>query len=342
MKRSSPRVSALISAAIPLLWMCCSGMPAGAQTNAPEAAAPEPVLIVNEGSAQESASVTNPPTAAPAGETDAAKRDVIGVVSPSTAAASGVTVTGDDLINVSVDNESLENVVNMFTRISGANIIATSADLKATVTVNLSGVEWRPALSAILDLHNMALVERLPGSGVLTVVPKPAGQQEALVVETIFFSYTTVPEMMPIINSMLSVVTNASISSFPSRNALVIKTTEANLREVKSIIAKMDVPGKQVCVETQFLELSDEASKKLGLRWDSLDEFGVRLNAGPFDYQRRPHQEQHQQDLRLSANRHQQFGHRRYGERFQALLRHQRGAHHPTDDDVLGLERGRH
>jgi type II secretory pathway component GspD/PulD (secretin) len=193
---------------------------------------------------------------------------------------------GDDLINVTVENETLENVVNMFARISGANIVTTASDLEGTVTVNLRGVKWKPALGSILDVHDLALVEKIPGSGVYTIIPKPADSAEPLIVESVFLHFTTVPEISPIVRTMMGTVTNASISEFSSRNAMVIKTTEANMAEVRKLILEMDVPGKQVVVETKFMELTDGASKKLGIRWDSLDEFGVNANLGPLSWNR--------------------------------------------------------
>jgi type IV pilus assembly protein PilQ len=187
----------------------------------------------------------------------------------------------DDLINVSVENETLENIVNMFTRISGANIVTSSSDLVGTVTVNLRGVDWKSALSAILDIHDLALTEQLPGSEVYTIVPKPSGEAIPLIVDTIFLHFTTVPEIQPILSSMLS-VSNASISAFSSRNALVIRTSEPNMRQLKSMVKSMDVPGEQVVVETKFIELSDSASSQIGIDWEMLRSFGVTGAIGPF------------------------------------------------------------
>ncbi|MBL7114662.1 MAG: hypothetical protein ISS35_02760 [Kiritimatiellae bacterium] len=192
--------------------------------------------------------------------------------------------SGEELISIALDNVQLEDVVRMFTRVSGANIIATSTNLEGTVTVNLVDVEWRPALTSILAMHNLSLVERIPGSGVYSIVPLQANAPVPLVVETLFLDYTTVKNVSPVLKTMLS--SGGTISEFPSRNAMVIRSTEANLGEIKQILALIDIPGQQVCIETKFLELSDQASRKLGISWDSLDEFGVRLGAGPFTYER--------------------------------------------------------
>jgi type II secretory pathway component GspD/PulD (secretin) len=193
---------------------------------------------------------------------------------------------GVELINVTVEDETLENVVSMFARISGANIVTTPSDLEGTVTVNLRGVEWKPALASILDVHDLVLVEKLPGSGVYSILPRRADASEPLIVDTIFLKFTTVPEISPIANSMLATVSNASISAFASRNAMVIRTTEGNMRQIKTLIETMDVPGKQVVVEAKFMELTDSASEQLGIRWDSLEEWGMRLSPGPFTYNR--------------------------------------------------------
>lgn len=196
------------------------------------------------------------------------------------------TAEGENLINVTVENETLENVVNMFARISGANIVTTSADLGGTVTVNMRAVAWKPALSAILDVHNLALAEKLPGSGVYTIVPKTGESQEPLRVEPIFLKFTTVPDIAPMIRSMIGSVSNAAVSELASRNAIVVKTTEANMLEIHKLVGQMDVAGRQVVVETKFMELADGISKKLGIRWDSLDEWGGTLQLDPLDYAR--------------------------------------------------------
>ncbi len=192
--------------------------------------------------------------------------------------------SGEELISIALDNVELEDVVRMFTRVSGANIIATSTNLEGTVTVNLVDVEWRPALTSILAMHNLSLVERIPGSGVYSIIPLQANAPVPMVVETLFLDYTTVKNVSPVLKTMLS--TGGTISEFPSRNAMVIRSTEANIGEIRQILTLIDIPGQQVCIETKFLELSDEASRKLGISWDSLDEFGMSLTAGPFTYDR--------------------------------------------------------
>ncbi len=212
---------------------------------------------------------------------DETEPDIIPLASAQGASSGSVDSASDDLINVSVENETLENIVNMFTRISGANIVTSSADLEGTVTVNLRGVDWKNALSAILDIHDLALAEQLPGSGVYTIIPKPTQENIPLVVDTIFLHFTTVPDVQPILTSMLA-SSNSTISAFASRNAIIIRTTDANMRELKQMVETMDVPGEQVVVEAKFVELSDGSSKSIGIDWDMMEGLELALTTAPF------------------------------------------------------------
>lgn len=198
--------------------------------------------------------------------------------------AGSVSTNGQQLITIALDDVAMIDVVRMFSRIANANIIATPSNLTARVTANLDQVEWRPALSSILAQHNLALVEKPQGSGVYSILNQPPDAPEPMVVETLFLDYTTVDEVAPVVQNMLP--PGASLTRFPSRNAMVIRSTEGNLSEIAFIVKKIDIESKQVVIETQFVELNDEAIKQLGVRWDSLASLGVNFQAGPFSMSR--------------------------------------------------------
>ncbi|MFC1498747.1 type II secretion system protein GspD [Verrucomicrobiota bacterium] len=190
--------------------------------------------------------------------------------------------TGKDLINIRFTDESLENVINVFTKMLGVNIIAAPADLEGTVTVNLTGVEWKPTLSAILDMHDLMLIEKPSGSKLYSIIRKEPNEAEPMIVETLFLNHKKVSEVSSVVSSLL--VTNASVLEFTSGNAIVVKTTQANLGEIKQVITKIDIPSKQICVETKFMELNDEASKQLGIDWQMLEGITLQAKDIGFDY----------------------------------------------------------
>jgi type II secretory pathway component GspD/PulD (secretin) len=195
----------------------------------------------------------------------------------SSVVAEGGTVT------VRFTDEPLNNVIALFTRTLGVNILASNTDLEnKRVTVNLTGVEWKSALSAILAMHDLMLVEQMPGSKVYLVVPRRLETEEQMVVETIRLNYITTSQAKQLLVPLLT--TNATFLDFASGNAIVVRTTPSNLMEIRKVLAELDAPGKQICVEAKFMELSDQASRQLGIDWQALEALTLQGKDVGLDY----------------------------------------------------------
>lgn len=193
---------------------------------------------------------------------------------PSAVELEPEVIEGTDRITITLDDVLLEDAVRMFARTTGANIIATSSLLaEKRVTVNLVDVDWRPALRSILEIHDLELAERSPGSGVFSIRARVADAPPPTMVQTFFLDYTTTGEVKETIESMLR--PGASLTTFPSRNAIVVRAQEANLGEIADLIAELDRPGRQVLIETRILELTDEARKAVGIDWSVLAGYQV-------------------------------------------------------------------
>lgn len=179
----------------------------------------------------------------------------------------------DNLISITLDNVPVLDVIRMFTRISGANIVA-GTNLVGNVTVSLQNVEWRPALNVILDSVNMALVEKTPG--IYTVMSRTDLAAEPVTVDTIYLSFITVQSVVPIVKQML-VSSNASVAGFPSANAVIVQETAPRLTTIRDMITRIDKPRPQVFIEAKFVELNDQAIKDLGINWQVME--GVSFGA---------------------------------------------------------------
>jgi type IV pilus assembly protein PilQ len=192
---------------------------------------------------------------------------------PIAGAAVGQNTENPNLISITLDNVPLEDVVRLFTRISGANIIATTSNLQGTVTVNLKDVEWRPALSSILDMHGLALIEKTQGTQIYSIIPKPVGAPDPLFTETVFLKYAGVSNAVLVIRPLLP--PGASVAPYLPANALVIRSTESSISDIKSIIMKLDTPRQQVFIEAKFIELDDSAIEDIGVNWAVLEGFNI-------------------------------------------------------------------
>lgn len=187
--------------------------------------------------------------------------------------------TDGNLISVRLNRVGLEEAINLFAQLSGANIIVPELTEAAQISVNLKDVEWRPALQSILDTYNYELYQRVSGSNVYSVRRRPAGAPEPQVVETFQLEYATVPNASKLIRDLLP--PEAKISEFASRNMMVIKSTESSLSEVRAVLAAIDVVRQQVYIESKFMELTDDAQKDLGIDWSVLQAYSMGTVGNP-------------------------------------------------------------
>ena len=182
----------------------------------------------------------------------------------------------DNLISVRLNKVGLEEAINLFAQLSGANIIVPELTEAAQISVNLKDVEWRPALQSILDSYNYELYQRVSGSNVYSVRRRPAGAPVPQVVETFKLNYATVPNAAALIRQLLPA--DAKVSEFASRNMIVVKSSESSLSEVRSVLSSIDTVRQQVYIESKFMELSDGAQKDLGIDWQMFGAYGAGVS----------------------------------------------------------------
>lgn len=191
------------------------------------------------------------------------------------------------LVSLSLKDVELQDVIRLFGKLSGANIIIPDLGEEVSakkVYVNLSGVEWKPSLQAILDTHGLELYEKIPGTEVYSIREKAADAPEPLLVKVYKLNFATVDGVAEMVKEM--VPEPGKVSVFPARNTIVVQSTAANQMEVNDIISAIDLPRQQVFIEAKFMELEDSASEKLGIDWQVLGGYGVGLSGigGSYGY----------------------------------------------------------
>jgi len=209
----------------------------------------------------------------------------------------GKALGANEPISLSFDNTPLQDVIKAFRDTTGANIITTGTNLNSVaVSMRLDNIPWKQGLDSILAPHDLEAVEQPAGSGIFviknrsTVIPKftkafKLSFARAQDVATLF--KTTFDLGMPTATGTVPLGTgvNGTVSSFPSANTVIVTASQKQLDECEKVLAQIDVQRPQVYIEARFMELSANASRKLGLKWDSLgtpEGWGVRF--GPAGY----------------------------------------------------------
>ena len=183
---------------------------------------------------------------------------------------------GEPLVSMAFEQSTLEDVVAAFRTQTGANIVnGWTNQFTQLVSVRLDDVPWRQGLSSILVPFGLQLREEPRGSRIY-IVTEPRHTAPPRFTETFELKHLEAPEVAKLFAGILP--KDCLVYGEPSANVVIVKATDDQINECKSVLEKIDKPSQQVYIEARFVRLSAGASKKLGLKWDSLENFGVSLS----------------------------------------------------------------
>lgn len=213
--------------------------------------------------------------------------------------------SGTNLITIALDNVPVQDVVNMFAQISGANIISAGQFTNVFITANLKNVEWKSALTLALGSVNLALIE--DPSGILMVVTSDMYKQKIqqieetkqLVTKMFVPQYLRAVDLVEQIKLLRILSPRGSIITSQSRDqdkvnlkssgnatetgtqnpsittAIIVCDIKEYVDKVEALIKQIDRREPQVFIEARIIDVGITYNQKLGFDWGMLDSFGV-------------------------------------------------------------------
>ncbi len=210
-----------------------------------------------------------------------------------TPAGSGVNSDNNEkFVSMAFENSSLDEVVRTFREVTGANIVsAWTNELTRPVNAQFSNVEWQKGLNAIVAPFGLEVKEDPRGSSIYMVREKaPVNTEEPRRVQAFELKHAKADDISELLSDTFGLTEGTAPAtpgvvgsrsrtvSFPSKNMVVVKGTEEEIENCRSIIEALDVPARQVYIEARFVRLNSSASKQLGTKWNSLLEWGVETS----------------------------------------------------------------
>ncbi len=196
--------------------------------------------------------------------------------------------TGEKL-SLNFQNVEVRAVLQVIADFTGLNII-TSDTVSGNLTLRLKDVPWDQALDIILQAKG--LDARKTGN-VVWIAPRDeiatkeklaleAQQQiaelEPLRTESFQLNYQKAEAFQKILSDstqrILSKRGTAVID--PRTNTLFINDTPSKLDEIRALVKQIDVPQRQVLIESRIVEATDTFSKNLGARLGFTNLAGIK------------------------------------------------------------------
>jgi len=196
--------------------------------------------------------------------------------------------TGERL-SLNFQDIEVRSVLQLLADFTGLNLVVSDS-VEGNLTLRLKNVPWDQAMDIILKTKGLA--QRRAGN-VILIAPtdeiaareklelesrKQVEELERLRTEFIKVNYAKAADMAALLkqedNSILS--TRGAVSVDERTNTLLVKDTNASLVNVRQLLAELDIPIRQVLIESRVVIANDDFSKELGVR------FGVtRDSQGP-------------------------------------------------------------
>ena len=165
---------------------------------------------------------------------------------------------------------------------AGSNLVASDT-VSGNITLRLKQVPWDQALDLIL--RTKGLGKRVEGNVLLVAPAEELAEREKLALtnrkqlselaplttEFIEVRYANASDLFGLLtrgDSDASVLSDrGSVIVDERTNAVVLTDTEENLAKVRDVIARLDIPVRQVQIESRIVNANANLSEQLGVRW---------------------------------------------------------------------------
>ncbi|GGF61411.1 type IV pilus secretin PilQ [Alteromonas lipolytica] len=196
-------------------------------------------------------------------------------------------------ISLDFQDVPVRQVLQIIAKVNGFNLVTTDT-VSGNVSISLSGVPWDQALDMILKIKG--LDKRQEGNILLIAPSEELSQRETqklqsdqqvaqlapLASASITVNYAKASELSQILKSSEGsggILSDRGTVTVDNRtNTILVRDTQASIDEARRVIESLDIPVKQVLIESRMVTVRDNVDEQLGVRWgfsDRQDDNGV-------------------------------------------------------------------
>ena len=186
-----------------------------------------------------------------------------------------------DRLTLNFQDIDTRAVLQLLADVSGRNIVVSDT-VQGNVTLRLQGVPWDQALDIVLATKGLDMRQN---GNVIIVAPadeiaareladlesrKEIKDLEPLIAEFLQVNYAKASDLANMIqgdggNAMIS--ERGSVSVDDRTNTLLVQDTADRIAGIRMLVATLDIPVRQVLIESRIVVVTDDFSRALGVRW---------------------------------------------------------------------------
>lgn len=190
-----------------------------------------------------------------------------------------------DPISLDFQNVPIRQVLQIIASHNNFNLV-TSDTVSGDVSIRLDGVPWDQALDVLLKIKG--LDKRIEGKILLVAPAEEIANREAqelqmkqqvqglepLRSEFVQVNYAKAADLAALLKGeSSSLLTQRGAVSIDKRtNTLLLRDTKDSIEDIKRLINVLDVPIRQVVIESRIVTVDDNITEEMGIRWGISDQ----------------------------------------------------------------------
>ncbi|KAA6185548.1 type IV pilus secretin PilQ [Thiohalocapsa marina] len=197
-------------------------------------------------------------------------------------------VFSGDRLSLNFQDIEVRAVLQLLADFTGLNLVASDT-VGGSITLRLKNVPWDQALDIILKTKGLSM--RQSGNVIMVAPTQEIAAQEKLELESqmqieelaplrsefIQVNYAKAAELARLLKSAennLLTPERGSITVDDRTNTLLVQDTAARLEDIRGLVTRLDVPVRQVMIESRVVIANNDFARDLGVR------FGVSGSMG--------------------------------------------------------------
>jgi len=163
-------------------------------------------------------------------------------------------------------NTDIREVARVLSKLSGVNMLV-GEDVKADVTLNIEGVDWKTALDLICKTYNLAYIEK--GDFIIIVSYDQIDKEKdkiPLVTKILTLNFVDIDDAKTYLKPVMT--DRGVIESDERTNSLIITDIPESIEKAENILKELDRKTPQVLIEALMVDRKITDQFDLGIDWE--------------------------------------------------------------------------
>ena len=190
-------------------------------------------------------------------------------------------VYSGDRLSLNFQDIEVRAVLQLLADFTGLNLVASDT-VRGNITLRLKNVPWDQALDIILKTKGLSM--RQTGNVIMVAPTQEIAAQEKLELESkiqieelaplrsefIQVNYAKAAKLASLLKSEdnnLMTPDRGSVTVDDRTNTLLVQDTSAKLEEVRRLVTRLDIPVRQVMIESRVVIANNDFARDLGVRF---------------------------------------------------------------------------